>query len=78
MEAKSQLGVIRSEIERHVGKKVNLKDSAGRKKVLIEDGVIENAYSSIFTVKVEGSFDRIIAYSYSDVLTKTVQIQYIA
>lgn len=78
MEAKSQLGVIRAEIEGHVGDKVNLKDSAGRKKIYIKDGVIEKAYSSIFTVKVEGDFDRRVAYSYSDILTKTVQIQYIA
>ncbi|GAA0785186.1 Veg family protein [Hathewaya limosa] len=76
MEANNKLDVIKSEVKSHVGETVNLKDLGGRKKVLIEDGVLEKAYSSIFTVRVNGDFERRLTYSYSDILTNTVQIQY--
>lgn len=51
-----------------------LKDTAGRRKILIKNGVIEKTYSSIFVIKLEGDIQRRVTYSYSDVLTKTVQI----
>ena len=76
MEANNKLDVIKLEVKSHVGETVNLKDLGGRKKVLIEDGVLEKAYSSIFTVRVNGDFERRLTYSYSDILTNTVQIQY--
>jgi len=70
-----QLSTIKKEIESHVGEKVMLKDIGGRRKVFIKDGIIENTYSSIFVVRLNDSHRR-ISYSYSDVLTKTVQLEY--
>ena len=67
---------IKEEIENHVGEKIVLRDSGGRRKVFVKNGVIEKTYKSIFVIKLEDSVDRRISYSYSDVLTKTVQIVY--
>lgn len=65
---------IKKDIEKHLGEKVTLKANGGRKKVLINDGVIEGTYPSIFVVRLENDLKRTVTYSYSDVLTNTVQI----
>ncbi len=70
------LSAIKEEIENHIGEKIVLRDSGGRRKVFVKNGVIEKTYSSIFVVKLDGTYDRRISYSYSDVLTKNVQIVY--
>ncbi|GAA0116809.1 MULTISPECIES: Veg family protein [Clostridium] len=74
MHTKNVLLSIKQDIESHVGEKVTLKANGGRRKILINDGVLEKAYESIFTVRLEDCAQRTVSYSYSDVLTKTVQL----
>lgn len=74
MKRGNSLGLIKKEIESHVGEKIMLKDSGGRRKIFIKNGVIEKAYSSIFVIKLDEENERRVSYTYSDVLTKTVQI----
>ena len=74
MEKIKQLPTIRKDIERHVGEKVTLKANGGRKKILVNDGVLESVYPSIFVIRLENDTQRTVTYSYSDVLTKTVQL----
>ena len=68
---------IKLDIQNHLGEKVTLKANGGRKKVLINDGILESAYSSIFVVSLENDNNRKVTYSYSDVLTKTVQLVFL-
>jgi uncharacterized protein Veg len=65
---------IKNDIERHVGQKVTLKANGGRKKILVNDGIIESVYPSIFVIRLKDDTQRTVTYSYSDVLTKTVQL----
>lgn len=65
---------IKQDIERHLGEKVTLKAIGGRKKILVNDGVLESAYPSIFVIRLENDAQRTVTYSYSDVLTNTVQL----
>lgn len=65
---------IKDEIESHVGERVTLKANGGRRKILVDNGVIEKTYPSIFVIRLENDTHRTVTYSYSDVLTKTVQI----
>nr|WP_207717204.1 Veg family protein [Clostridium acetobutylicum] len=65
---------IKASIENHVGEKVTLKSNGGRKKIVVNNGVIEKTYPSIFVVRLESDTQRTVTYSYSDVLTKSVQI----
>ncbi|SKA89855.1 Uncharacterized protein Veg [Clostridium sp. USBA 49] len=74
MEKMNVLASIRTDIENHVGEKVTLKANGGRRKVLINKGVIEKTYPNIFVIRLEHDTQRTVTYSYSDVLTKTVQI----
>ncbi|WP_196001670.1 Veg family protein [Clostridium sp. 1001271B_151109_B4] len=76
MEGNKTLANIRRDIENHVGEKVTLKANGGRKKILVNDGVIESVHPSIFVVRLESDNQRTVTYSYSDVLTKTVSLYY--
>ena len=70
------IATIKRSIEDHVGEKVTLKANGGRKKILVNNGVIESAHPSIFVVRLESDNQRTITYSYSDVLTQTVQLYF--
>ena len=76
MEGNKTLANIRKDIENHVGEKVTLNANSGRKKILVNDGVIESVHPSIFVVRLENDNQRTVTYSYSDVLTKTVSLYY--
>jgi uncharacterized protein Veg len=74
MEKVNTIASIKNDIERHVGQKVTLKANGGRKKILVNDGIIESVYPSIFVIRLKDDTQRTVTYSYSDVLTKTVQL----
>ena len=76
MEGNKTLANIRRDIENHVGEKVTLKANGGRRKILVNDGVIESVHPSIFVVRLDNDNQRTVTYSYSDVLTKTVSLYY--
>lgn len=67
---------IRNEVEENIGKRVVLKADKGRKRIVTNEGVIEDAFDEVFTIRINNSFDieRTVAYSYSDVLTSTVKL----
>lgn len=74
---KKTLTQIRKELENCIGKRVQLKANKGRKKTSIREGIIENAYPSIFTVRLENEYKstRSVSYNYTDVLTRTVEVK---
>lgn len=67
---------IRQNVQEHIGSRVTLKADKGRKKIVVNEGIIENAYPSVFTIVIEGEFEqsRRVSYSYSDILTSTVEL----
>ena len=67
---------VRKDIKKFVGFKVKLTSSKGRKKTGIKEGIIENAYDSIFIVRLSDQKDSggKLSFSYADVLTKAVEI----
>ena len=74
MEKVKTIASIKNDIQRHVGEKVTLKANGGRKKILVNDGIIDSVYPSIFVIRLKNDTQRTVTYSYSDVLTKTVQL----
>ncbi|TYP46574.1 Veg family protein [Thermosediminibacter litoriperuensis] len=76
MATENTLLKIKKSIEPYVGKKVRIKANRGRKKTFEKEGILEKVYPSIFVVRVEESPElvRRISYSYSDILTETVQL----
>lgn len=76
MDGKNVLASIKNEIDDHIGEKVTLRANNGRRKIIVSSGVLEKTYPSIFVVRLEDDVRRKVTYSYSDVLTKTVQIDF--
>lgn len=70
------LDVIKDQLENCIGKKVILKANKGRKKTTTKEGILEAVYPSLFVVRVSNEFEaaRRVSYTYSDVLTTTVEV----
>ena len=74
---RNAISQIRKELESCVGKRIQLKANKGRKKTYVKEGIIENAYPSIFTVSFQNEYNssRTASYSYTDVLTRTIEVK---
>lgn len=73
---KNDLNKIRENMEHLVGKKIMLKANKGRKRTCVKEGILEKTYPSIFVVCIDGVYNSVrrVSYSYSDILTKTVEV----
>ena len=72
---KNDVSQVRKDISQHVGSKVMLETNKGRQKSLTHSGTIENAYPSIFTILLDTNGPRrTVSYSYTDLLTKSVEL----
>jgi uncharacterized protein Veg len=67
---------IKKDLEECIGMKVMLKANRGRKKTTVKEGVLESAYPNLFVVRILNDYDssRTVTYTYSDVLTSTVEV----
>lgn len=76
LQANNMIDSIRSEVEEYIGRRVVVKADKGRKRIITNEGVIENAFDDVFTVRINNEFDveRTVSYSYTDVLTSTVKL----
>lgn len=72
----STLDLIKDQLEDCIGKKVILKANKGRKKTTTKEGILEAVYPSLFVVRVDNEYEstRRVSYTYSDVLTTTVEV----
>jgi len=79
MYVRNDVTQVRRNISEHIGSKVMLETNKGRQKSMMSSGVLESAYPSIFTVVLDevagqSGMQRTVSYSYTDVLTKSVEI----
>ena len=65
---------LKSNIEEKIGKKIIVKGSLGRSKLFEKEGTIEKAYSNIFVIKFDEN-NQNVTYSYTDILTRTIDVQ---
>lgn len=68
---------VRKDLSEIVGSKILLETSKGRQKSARAAGTIENIYPSIFTISLDPTQERpkrTVSYSYTDILTKSVEI----
>ncbi|NCC84108.1 MAG: Veg protein [Clostridia bacterium] len=74
---KSELEMCKRDMEACVGRKVRLKSNGGRKRTIIREGIVENCYPNVFTVRcIRTNHDdpEMVSYSYVDILTDTVEV----
>lgn len=74
MICRSDITNLKTDIIEKVGQKIIVKGSLGRSKAFEKEATIEKAYPNIFVVKYEEN-DRNVTYSYTDVLTRTVEVE---
>lgn len=72
----ASMKLIRNELESQIGKQVYLKADRGRKRFITRKGTLDAVYPSLFVVDLEfdDSPNRKMTFTYSDILTKTVQL----
>ena len=63
---------IKDNIKNNIGSRVNIIYNGSRNKKEEYDGVITEMYNNIFIVKL--STDEVKCFSYSDILTNTIEI----
>lgn len=73
MICKDDISNIKTELNEHIGRKVMIRGTMGRKKFFEEKAVIEKTYPDIFIVKNE-SKETNASYRYTDILTNELQI----
>lgn len=73
MICRNDIANLKTDILEKVGQKIIVKGSLGRSKAFEKEATIEKAYPNIFVVKYEEN-DRNVTYSYTDVLTRTVEV----
>lgn len=69
---------IKEALEARVGKPLRLKANGGRRKTIERSGILEETFPSVFIIKLDqdtNSFER-VSYSYTDVLTETVELTF--
>ena len=67
---------IREELGNHIGKKVVIKYNLGRNKVEKYHVIIKELYNYVFLVELNNDLNEVKSFSYSDIITKTIKIDY--
>lgn len=76
--SQSDINKVRRSVGMNIGSKVKICANRGRHKIDITEGTISKTYPSIFLVEIVNDLDattQTVSYSYTDVLTKDVQMQ---
>jgi len=69
------IDMIKNELNNHLGKEMNIKYSLGRNKFEKYNVVLKELYDYIFLVENDKGI--IKSFTYSDVITKTIKIDYL-
>ncbi len=70
----NDISSLKTDIEEKVGQKIIVKGSLGRNRPFEKEATLEKVYPSIFVVKYDEN-QRNVTYSYTDILTRTVELQ---
>lgn len=70
---KNDIMSLKENIGENLGQKIIVKGSLGRSKPFEREATIEKAYPNIFVIKYDDE-DRNVTYSYTDILTRAVEV----
>lgn len=74
MKIPSSVEAIKENFKDKKGRQIKFVVRKGKKKYVVQNGVILDVYPSIFTVKTQKAN---LSFSYIDVLTKTVELSFV-
>lgn len=74
----SDIEKVRASVHQQCGNKVMIQLDRGRHKVDVQEGVIMNAYPSVFTILVSDDSDdnppQLLSFSYTDIITRDIRM----
>lgn len=73
MLSRDSLLKIKQDVESYVGQEILVKANLGRNKVVLKRGIISDTYPNLFVFK-EAETDSKLSYSYTDLVTNTLEI----
>lgn len=69
---------VRSSVYQQCGNKVMIQLDRGRNKIDVQEGIIQDAYQSVFTVLVheesDGNPPQLLSFSYTDIITRDIRM----
>ncbi len=65
---------LKTDIDEKVGQKIIVKGTSGRSKIFEKEATIEKTYPNLFVVRYDEN-NRNVTYSYTDILTRTVEVK---
>lgn len=74
----AQISKVRASVHQQCGNRVKIQLDRGRNKVDIQEGVIQKAYPSVFTILVDDEQDnapQLLSFSYTDIITKDIRMK---
>lgn len=74
----AQISKVRASVHQQCGNRVKIQLDRGRNKVGIQEGVIQKAYPSVFTILVDDEQDnapQLLSFSYTDIITKDIRMK---
>lgn len=75
----SEIEKVRASVHQQCGSKVMIQLDRGRHKVDVQQGVIMNAYPSVFTILVndedEHNPPQLLSFSYTDIITRDIRMK---
>lgn len=75
----AQISKVRASVHWQRGNRVKIQLDRGRNKVDIQEGVIQGAYPSVFTVLVDDEREenppQLLSFSYTDIITKDIRMK---
>ena len=74
----AQISKVWASVHQQCGNRVKIQLDRGRNKVDIQEGVIQKAYPSVFTILVDDEQDnapQLLSFSYTDIITKDIRMK---
>ena len=74
----SEIDKVRASVKQQCGSRVVIQLDRGRNKVDIQEGTIQEAYPSVFTILVDDTEDRpaqLLSFSYTYIITKEIRMK---
>lgn len=70
---------VRASVHQQCGSKVMIQMDRGRNKIDVQEGVIQNAYPSVFTILVNDKNadnpPQLLSFSYTDIITRDIRMK---
>lgn len=67
---------IKNKIKDHIGEEIELKFNGSRNRTEYYNAILKDVYNSVFTVQIKNEYNELKSFSYSDVLTNTLEINF--